>query len=80
LFAHDLSDQTFEGSDAGLALVAAEQLGAMDIPGRDIGPGTGAAVFVLNVDRPPRLGRQGGMFAPARLEAGLLIGAEYIVA
>jgi len=80
LLAHDLSDETFEGSDAGLALAAAEQLGAMDIPGRDIGPSTGATVFVLNINRPPRPGRQRGMFAPARLDAGLLVGAEHIIA
>jgi len=80
LLAHDLSDQTFEGGDAGLALAAAEQLGAMDIPGRDIGPSTGATVFVLNVNRPPRSGRQRGMFASARLDAGLLVGAEHIIA
>ena len=46
LLAHDLSDQAPEGDDAGLALAAAEQLGAMDIPCSDVGPSAGAGVFV----------------------------------
>ena len=80
MFAHDLINQTFEGGNAGLALAAAEQLGAMNVPGRDIGPSIGTTVFVLDVDRPSRLGRQRGMFTTARLDAGLLVGAEHIIA
>jgi hypothetical protein len=80
LFAHDLIDQTFERGNAGLAFAVAEQLGAMDIPGRNIGPSTGATVFVLDVDRSPCHGRQRRMFAPTRLDAGLLVGAEHVIA
>src|SRR5216683_120568 len=69
LFAHDLSDQALEGDDAGLALAAAEQLGAMHVPGGDVCPSAGACVFVLDVNRSSWSRRQRGMFAPARLDA-----------
>src|SRR5208337_4019653 len=56
--AHDLSDEALERSDAGLALAAAEQLGAMHVPGGEVGQCAGTNVFVLDVDRAPRGGRQ----------------------
>src|SRR5688572_9169336 len=80
LMAHDLIDQTVEGRDSGLGFAAAEQLGTMDIPGGEIGPGAGPLIFVLDPDRLARPRRQRGMLAPARLDAGLLVGAQHIVA
>ena len=58
LLTHDLRDQAVERGNPGLALTAAEQLGAMDVPGSNIGPSTGAGVFVLDVNRPPRCWRE----------------------
>src|SRR5688500_2294713 len=80
LLAHDLIDQTVERRDPGLDFAAAEQLGAMDVPGGEIGPGAGPLIFVLDPDRLARPRRQRGMLAPACLDAGLLVGAQHIIA
>jgi hypothetical protein len=45
LLTHDLRDQAVERGNSGLLLTAAEQFGAMDVPGSDIGPSTGVGVF-----------------------------------
>ena len=78
--AHYLGDQALERGDAGLAFAAAEQLGAMHIPSSEIGQRTGARIFVLDVNRTPRGGRQREMLAPSGLDAGLLVSAEHVVA
>ena len=75
LFAHDLGDEAIERNNPGRALAAAEQLGAVDIPGRDIGAGTGAGIFMLHIDRPLRGRWKRGMFASPGLDAGLFVGA-----
>src|SRR5215204_2284628 len=77
LLAHDLRDQAFEGSDAGFSLASAEQLGVADVPRSDVGPRAGPSIFVFDVKRAPRSGRQWWMFAPACLDARLLVGAEH---
>jgi len=79
LLAHDLIDEAVERSAAGLGFAAPEQLGAMDVPGCQIGPGASPFVFMLDVDRMARPRRQRGMLASARLDAGLLVGAQDIV-
>ena len=52
--AHDLSDKALERGDAVLALAAAEQLGAMHVPGGEISQRAGTRIFVLDIDRAPR--------------------------
>jgi len=77
---HDLSDQALERSDAGFALAPAEQLGAVHVPGREVGQRPGTCVFMLNVYRAPFGGRQRTVFAAPRLDAGLLVSAENVIA
>jgi hypothetical protein len=55
LFAHDLRDQAVKRSNAGLAFAAVEQLGAVNVPGGDVGAGSGAGVFMFHVNRPRSL-------------------------
>ena len=57
LLGHDLAYEAVECCDAGLALAAPEQLGAMHVPRGKTGQSTGADVFVFHVDRAPRCRR-----------------------
>src|SRR6478735_9176122 len=52
LAGHDLVDQPVEGVDAGGLLAAAEHLGAVDVPGCQVGQGAAAEVFRLDARRP----------------------------
>ena len=56
--AHELGDKTLKRSDAVAAFAAAEQLGSMHIPSGEVGQCTGTCLFVLDVDRASRRGRQ----------------------
>ena len=76
LLRHDLRNKAVERGDTGLALASPEQLGAMNIPGGQIGPGTGARVFMLDMDRPTGRGGQSGVLAPPRLDAGLFVSGD----
>ena len=58
LLSHDLGDQALERRDAVLTFATAEQLGAMHVPGGEIGQRAGTRVFMLNIDRATRGGRQ----------------------
>jgi len=49
--AHDFGDQPIHRGDAALDFAAAEDLGAMDIPGCQVGPGAFAKVLMLNAYR-----------------------------
>ena len=80
LLAHDLSDKALERSDAVLAFAAAEQLGAMHVPGGKVGQRAGTHVFVLDIDRATQSGRQRAVFASPSLNAGLLISAQNVIA
>ena len=73
------SHQPVEGRDAGAWLAAAEDSGAADVPGGQVGPGALALVLVLD---PHRRGRvPGGTWgaASAGLDAGLLVGRDHVV-
>ena len=48
LLAHDFAHEPIDGSNSILDFAAAEDLGAMDIPGRQVGPGTFAKVLMLD--------------------------------
>src|SRR5207244_2467703 len=50
--------------------------GSVDIPGREIGPGTGAVVFMLDPHRASRRRSQRGVLTATSLDAGFLVGAE----
>src|SRR5215475_5166081 len=80
LLVHDLGDETLKRGNAGLLLALAEQFGAMDIPGGDIGPSAAAGVLVLDVHWPAAGRWQRGMLALAGLDGGLLVGAQHVVA
>src|SRR6185312_540471 len=69
---HDLSDKALERRDAVLVLAAAEQPGAMHVPGSQISPRSGPRIFVLDTQWTTGRGRQWGMFVPPGLDAGLL--------
>ncbi len=76
---HDLGDEALERRDAGRGLAAAEELGAMDVPGGQVGPGAPAVIFVFHPHGRPRLRGAGRMAAHPGLDAGLLVGAEHEV-
>ena len=79
LLAHDFTDEALDGSDPVLDFAAAEDLGAMDVPGSQIGPGTFAKVLMLNPDGAVWSGRQGRMFSATSLDARLLVGRDHEV-
>jgi hypothetical protein len=68
-----------ERLDAGGRFAAAEQAGVVDVPGGQIRQRAAALLLVLDAHaaRPAR--RQGGVAAAARLDAGLLIGADDVL-
>lgn len=52
LVGHDLVDQAHERVDAAGALAAAEDLGAVHVPGGQVAQGSAAVVLVLHAHRP----------------------------
>src|SRR5579864_1972916 len=48
-----------KGSNAALAFTAAEQLGAVNVAGGDVGAGASEGVFMFHVDWPPRSRQKG---------------------
>ena len=74
---HHPIDQVVKGDNAALWLAVAEELGAMDIQGRQIGQGPTPLVLMFHLHRLARLGSLGGMDASAGLNAGLLIGRDH---
>ena len=52
----------------------------MDVPGREVGPGTAAPILVLDIDRSTARRWQRGVLALSSLDAGLLVGAQHEVA
>ena len=79
LLAHDLGDEPIHGSDTAFHFAAAKDLGAMDIPGGQVGPGTFAEVFVLDTRWAVRRRRQRWLFTAARLNAGLFVCGNAVV-
>ncbi len=74
--AHHLGDQAIHGPDSVFGLAAPKQLGSVDIPGREIGPGTGAVVFMLDLHRATGRRSQRGVLTATSLDAGFLVGAD----
>lgn len=71
--AHDLFDQPVKGRDPAFVFAAAENLGAMHVPGGQIGPGSVPLVFVLDLHRLMRCRRQCRVNSRAGLDAGLFV-------
>ena len=76
---HDLVDEPVEGVDAGGGLAAAEYLGAVHIPGGQVGQGAAAGVFVFDTRRAVWRRWRAGVLADAGLDGGLLIGADDVL-
>jgi hypothetical protein len=79
LLGHGLFDETIERLDAGGLLAATEDLGAMDVPGGEVGPGAAALVFVLNASAAAGSSREPRVLADAGLDTGFLVGREHEV-
>lgn len=74
---HDLGHQAIERLDAGGLLATAEELRAMNIHRSQVRPGAAPRVLVLDTSGLAWTGRQGGMLANARLDAGLFVSGEH---
>src|SRR6202043_3322522 len=70
---HDLVDESAEWLDARGGLAAGEDLGPAAVPGRQIGQGTPALVFMFNPCGSFRAGRQRGGATMAGLNRGFLV-------
>src|SRR6266446_8976366 len=74
-----LLDQPAKGFNTGRKFTSAYDVPPADVPSCQILQGTTALVFILDISRSARRGRQGGMATAAGLDTGLLIGAEDVV-
>ena len=74
--AHNLVDQATEGCDAGPAFATAKELGALHVPGGEVGPGAPSSILMFDAHAPTWGRWQGGMAPPPCLDAGLLVGRE----
>jgi hypothetical protein len=79
LLAHDVADESLYWSHPILDFATPEDLGAMDVPGSQVGPGTFAKVLMLNPDRASWTGRHGRLFSAASLNARLLVSRDHEV-
>ena len=77
---HDLLDEAAERLDPGLGLAAPEDPGVMDVPGRQVGQRAAALVLELDQRRAARRGRDRLVPARQRLQLGLLVGADHVLA
>ena len=79
LLAHDFANQSVHRSDAALDFAATEELGAMNIPGSQVGPGTFAEVLVFEARRTVGRRRQGWLFTAAGLNARLFVCGDDVI-
>ncbi len=77
LAGHHLLDEPVERLDARGVFAAAEHLGAVHVPGGQVGQRAAAGVFVLDTHRPARRRWGGGVLADAGLDGGLLVGGDH---
>ena len=79
LLAHDFAHQPIDGSNSTFDFTAAEDSCSVDIPGCQVGPGTHAKVFMLDVCG--AIGRQwqGRLFSAAGLNTGLFVCADDVL-
>jgi hypothetical protein len=76
LLAHDLANEAILRRDAILQLAATEELGAVDVPSRQVDPGAPTEVLVFNPRGAVRGGRQSWLFRASSLNAGLFVGRD----
>src|SRR5438093_7603443 len=76
LAGHYLPHQSVEARDARAALAPAEDFGTANVPGRQVRPRSAAPVFVFHAHRLPGGRWETGVATLARLDAGLLVGAQ----
>ena len=76
ILTHDLLNQAVEGDNGAAGLATAVDLGSVDIPGGQIGPGTEASILMLDLEGRVSPRRQRGVAALAGLDGGFLIGAH----
>ena len=74
--AHDVGDEQVKRDDARLGDAAAEEFGAVNIPGRDIGQGPLTEVLVFEAHGSGGCRACGEILASTGLDAGLLIGTD----
>ena len=79
LLAHDFTDETLYRSHPVLDLAVAEELGAMNVPSGQIGPGTSAKVFMLDSGGTVRSGWQCRLFSAPGLNTRLLVSRDHEV-
>ena len=79
LLIHDFTDEALCGSHSILDFAASENLGAMNVPSSEVGPGTFAKVLMLNPDRAVWTGWQRRLFSASSLNARLLVGRDHEV-
>jgi hypothetical protein len=73
---HDLIHQAIKRCDATVGFATTKNFSAVDIEGRQIGPGPKPLVFVFDSHGPAGLWGQGLMFSEARLDAGFFVRTE----
>ena len=76
---HHLSHQATKGLDAGLRLAPAHHIALTDIPGGQVPQCSTLVVLMLDPQRTPGSGSQGGMAANSSLNARLLVGADDVI-
>lgn len=76
ILTHDLLNQAVEGDNGAAGFTTAVDLGLVDIPGGQIGPGTEASILMLDLEGRVGPRRQRGVATLAGLDGGFLIGAH----
>ena len=79
LLAHDFGDKPIHRGDAALDFAAAEDFGAMDIPGCQVGPSAFAEIFMLDTCRAVGCGRQRRLFPAAGLNTRLFVRGDDVI-
>jgi hypothetical protein len=79
LLAHYFTDEALNRGHPVFDFAAAEDLGAMNVPGRQIGPGAFAKVLMLDLRGAVRRGRQRRLFSASSLNTRLLVRRDHEV-
>ena len=76
---HDVTDETIDRSNSVFDFAAAKDPGTMDVPRRQVGPGTFAKILVLDARGAVGSRRQSRVFAAAGLNAGFFVRRNDVV-
>ena len=79
LLCHDFAYKPIHRSNSSFEFTAAEDSCSMDVPGCQIGPGSQAEVFMLDVSRAMGCWRQRRLFSPAGLNTGLFVCTDDVI-